>query len=180
MGYPISVYSDDDAAFKAKVKDFFKSEAIQHITTLTHANVAERFIRTIKNGIHDRVRMTKQKWEDMLEIVIKKYNNTIHSTTKHTPKEAHKDDNMPEVAAKAALKVINNRKYKPINVGDEVKIYTKGKDNYGSRKEQYSKWSNETYKVIKIDYDITQNKYYILDGKTKHYLRHELWPLPKD
>jgi predicted dithiol-disulfide oxidoreductase (DUF899 family) len=53
MGYPMSVYSDDDGAFNRKVKDFFKSEGIEHIITRTHANVAERFIRTLKNGIFD-------------------------------------------------------------------------------------------------------------------------------
>ena len=45
MGYPISVYSDDDGAFKSKVKELFNDNGINHITTLTHANVAERFIR---------------------------------------------------------------------------------------------------------------------------------------
>ena len=50
MGYPVSVHSDDDAAFATKnqVQDFFSSEGINHIITKTHANVVERFIRTIK------------------------------------------------------------------------------------------------------------------------------------
>ena len=48
MQYPMSIYSDDDSAFKAKVKELFDGEGIKHITTLTHANVVERFIRTIK------------------------------------------------------------------------------------------------------------------------------------
>ena len=47
MGYPISIYSDDDGAFKSKVKQFLNDNAINHIVTLTHANVAERFIRTL-------------------------------------------------------------------------------------------------------------------------------------
>ena len=58
MGYPISIYSDDDGAFKSKVKTLFESEGINHIVTRTHANVAERWIRTLKSGIHDRVRFT--------------------------------------------------------------------------------------------------------------------------
>jgi hypothetical protein len=62
MGYPMSIYSDDDPAFKSNVKDFFDSMGITHITTRTHANVAERFIRTIKNVIHDRVRNTDGQW----------------------------------------------------------------------------------------------------------------------
>ena len=48
-------------------------------------------MRTLKHGIHDRVRFTNCKWEDMLKFVVKKYNTTIHSSTNHTPKEAHQD-----------------------------------------------------------------------------------------
>jgi hypothetical protein len=81
MGYPMSVYSDDDPAFKSNVNDFFKSEQIEHIITRTHANVVERFIRTIKNMTHDRVRGTDRRWEDMIPFILNKYNNTIHSST---------------------------------------------------------------------------------------------------
>ena len=48
MGFPMSVYSDNDRAFQAGVKDFFEKEGITHVVTLTHANVVERFIRTMK------------------------------------------------------------------------------------------------------------------------------------
>ena len=85
MGYPMSIYSDDDGAFKSKVQDVFDRAGINHVVTLTHANVVERFIRTLKNGIHDTVRFTKSKWEDMLTIVVNKYNNTTHSSINHTP-----------------------------------------------------------------------------------------------
>ena len=86
-----------------------------------------------------------------------KYNNILHSSTNHTPKEAHQDKNPPDVAAKLATKSMNKRKYKNINVGDDVKIFTKGKGNYTSRKETTSRWSDRTYKVVKIDRDITLN-----------------------
>jgi len=124
MGYPSSVYSDDDGAFKSKVKEFFDGDGINHIITLTHANVVERFIRTLKDGIHDRIRFTKARWEDMLKFV-NKYNNTIHSNTNHTPKEAHQHKNTPDVAANLAKKSINKRKYKNINIGDNVKVLNK-------------------------------------------------------
>ena len=47
MGYPMSIYSDDDGAFKSKVKECFDEEGINHVIALTHANVVERFIRTL-------------------------------------------------------------------------------------------------------------------------------------
>ena len=73
MGYPMSIYSDDDGAFKSKVKEFLDGQGINQIVTLTHANVVERWIRTLKNGIHDRVRFTNANWETMVEFVVKKY-----------------------------------------------------------------------------------------------------------
>ena len=174
MGYPMSIYSDDDGAFKSKVKEFLDGEGINQIVTLTHANVVERWIRTLKNGIHDRVRITNANWEDMDIHVVKKYINTIHSNTNHTPKQAHDDKKSPDVIANLTMKNINKRKYKNISVGDEVKIYNKGKGNYTSRKETHSRWSDRTYKVVKIDRDITLNTYYILEGLRKQFNRHEL------
>ena len=78
MGYPMSVYSDDDGAFATKNQD---SEGINHIVTKTHANVAERFIRTMKNKIHDRVRFNNMKWTDALTQALKQYNSTNKDDT---------------------------------------------------------------------------------------------------
>ena len=124
--------------------------------------------------MHDRVRFTGAPWNEMLEYVIKKYNNTIHSTTKHTPLEAHKDKNASDVVINLAWNANYKRKYNTINIGDEVKIFTKGRGNYTSRKETVSRWSSETYKVKDIGRDITMNKYYVLEGLQRHFLRHEL------
>ena len=77
MGFPMSVYSDDDRAFQAGVKDFFEKEGITHVVTLTHANVVGRFIRTMKNMIHDRVRFNRGSWTVMLSKALDKYNDTI-------------------------------------------------------------------------------------------------------
>ena len=52
IGTPMSIYSDNDGAFMSVVKEFLDGEGIQHTTTLTHANVAERFFATIENMIH--------------------------------------------------------------------------------------------------------------------------------
>ena len=93
MGFPMSVYSDNDRAFQAGVKDFFEKEGITHVVTLTHANVVERFIRTMKNMIHDRVRFNRGSWTVMLSKALDKYNDTVHSSTKMKPKDAHDDKN---------------------------------------------------------------------------------------
>ena len=64
--FPMSIYSDNDRAFQADVKDFFEKEGTTHVVTLTHANVVERFIRKMKNMMHDRVRFNRGNWTAML------------------------------------------------------------------------------------------------------------------
>ena len=174
MGFPMSVYSDNDSAFKSVVKEFFDAEGINQIITLTHANVAERFIRTIKNMIHDRVRFNKADWTAMLQPALKKYNNTVHSSTKLTPNEAHNDKNHLTVSVNLKMRESNKRKYPKINENDKVKIYEKKRGNFTDRKETNPKWSKQSYKVVSIKHDMTGNKTYKLEGLTKPYLRHEI------
>ena len=175
MGFPMSVYSDDDSGFKSVVKDFFQREGINHITTLTHANVAERCIRTIKNKVHDRVRFNKGSWVKMVDFAVKQYNRTVHSSTKEKPIEAHKDENHVDVKVNLYSREKNNRKYDSISVGDMVKIFSKGSGNYTDRKEYLSKWSKEDFRVERIDYDSIGNRVFRLAGKARPYLRHEIF-----
>ena len=176
LGHPMSIYSDDEGSFNSKkLQDYFKGEGINHIVTLTHANVAERAIRTFKKMIGDRAEFTKNSWSEMLKPVLKKYNNMmVHSSTGYTPNKAHEDDNEVNVKANLVLKEKYLRNYPKIEEGDKVKIYDKGKGNYSSRKETRSKWSSETYTVSSVDRDTTLNKYYTLEGRSKKYNRHEL------
>ena len=174
MGEPVEIYSDDDGAFQSVVKEYLDSLGIIHKTTRTHANIVERMIRTIKKGVGDRVRFTKGKWSDMIKPTLKKYNETIHSSTGAKPVEAHKDENRVKVKVNLTLKQKHFRRYPQLQVGDLVKIYTKGAGNYTSRKETVSRWSDKKYKIEKIDRDMTLQKYYVLEGLKRRYLRHEL------
>ena len=168
------IYSDDEGGFKTVVKEYFDSEGIQRIITLTHANVAERFIRIIKNMIHDRVRFNKAGWTSMLTPALNKYNSTAHSSTKMTPDQAHKDDNNLKVIVNLTSRENNKRKYPELKEGDTVKTFTKGRGNYTSRKETMSKWSQETYVINKINHDMTGTKAFKIEGLRKPFLRHEL------
>ena len=176
LGFPNSIYSDDDGAFNyKKFQDFIKGEGIEHIITLTHANVAERFIRTIKKMISDRALITKGAWTILLKPSLDKYNNKMeHSTTGMTPDKAHKDENSVKVKANSLLKEKYLRKYPNINEGDKVKTYVKGKGNYTSRKESRNQWSERSYEVKEIKRDMQLNKYYLLEGLQKRYNRHEI------
>ena len=176
MGYPNSIYSDDDGAFNyKKFQDFLKGEGIEHIVTLTHANVAEKAIRTIKKMITDRALETQGAWTILLKPALDKYNKTMkHSTIGMVPNEAHKDDNHLTVKSNSVLKEKYLRKYPKVEVGDKVKICVKGKGNYTSRKESRNQWSERTYEVKEVGRDGQLNKHYILDGLTKKYNRHEI------
>ena len=127
MGFPMSVYSDNDRAFRAGVKDFFEKEGITHVVTLTHANVVERFIRTMKNMIHDRVRFNHGSWTVMLSKALDKYNDTVHSSTKMKPKDAHDDKNHMDVRVNLTRREKNTRKYSEVKVNDMVKVFEKKK-----------------------------------------------------
>lgn len=171
MGIPRSVYTDEGAEFKGKVQELFKGEAVNHITTVAHAHTVERLIRTIKNGIHDRVRFNNAPWEEMLSYVVDKYNNTVHTSTGFKPKDAIDDKHALEIKIKLETNARTKRLYPNISVGDKVKIFRKA-GKYGEAKESKSRWTDETYEVI--DIDTKHNTFYKLEGKAKSYLRHEL------
>lgn len=118
-----------------KLQDFFKWEGITHAITKTHANVAERAIRTFKKMIADRLRANKDKtWVDTTQ---------THSATGIIPNKAHNLDNTVQVKTNLILKENHNRKYPNLTKGDYVRVYEKGKGNYTSRKESRSQWSDK-------------------------------------
>ena len=176
MGYPQSVYSDDEGAFNDKtLQKYLKNEGIIHNITLTHANVAERMIRTLKKMISDRLHVHKGSWTIMIKPVLDKYNKEMkHSTTGMTPNEAHKDEHHVEVKANSVVKEKYSRNYPNVKEGDTVKVYTKSGGNYTSRKETRSRWSEKTYEVKSVERDMQLNKYYVLEGLPTRYMRHEL------
>ena len=176
LGYPLSIYSDDEGALNSKkIQNYLKGQGIELIITKTHASQAERMIRTIKKMISDRLRHHKGSWVEMMNVSLKKYNSSqIHSSTQTTPNKAHDLDNVLDVRANQILKEKHNRKYPKINEGDYVKVYSKGKGNFVSKKESRSVWSERKYKVILVGMDLLNNRYYKLDGLSKKYNRHEI------
>ena len=66
-------------------------------TTRYNANIVERLIRTIQNGVADRIRFTKGGWTDFNKPTLKKVDNSIHSSIGAKPVEAHKDENRTNV-----------------------------------------------------------------------------------
>ena len=97
VGKPKNVYTDNEGAWSrgTEINKYFKDENINHIITLSHANVAERAIKTIKDEIYKRVKLPSDKnWSELLYPILLKYNfKSVHTSTKLTPNEADKKHN---------------------------------------------------------------------------------------
>ena len=169
---PQTIYSDNEGAFVSnEIQKWFKDNHIRHLTTLSHAPVAERQIRTIKNMIYKRYEHEPKPWHELLYAVLLTYNHKlVHSVTKFTPADAMKPQNKFTIKLHLELNRKNTRIYPDIHVGDHVKIYKK-KDKLD--KERVSNWSKEKYAVEAIDESMGQ-KFYKLNGKPKMLMRSEI------
>ena len=104
--------------------------------------VAERFIRTLKNKLYKHMTATgKNVYDDVLDDVVNKYNNTKHSTIKLKPIDV-KDNN------KRVYIDEHNEKDSRFKVGDRVRI-SKIKNIFA--KGYTPNWSKEIFIVDKIN-----------------------------
>ena len=171
-GKPKMIYSDNEGALNSNLfKNYCDSENIKSITTRSHAWVAERFIRTLKDMINKRIKNNDKSWKEVIFEVLLTYNNKeVHSATGMTPAKAKLKENTLQVKLNLELHRVSKRKYPDINVGDEVKLYKK-KDKFD--KEDKSVWLTTKHKIELITESYGQ-KYYHITGHKKPYLRHEL------
>ena len=171
-GKPKTIYADNEGAFVSnQVKKYLQDEGIRLLTTLGHAPVAERQIRTVKSMIYKRIEHTGQNWWDVLYPVLLTYNNKmIHNVTKFTPADAMKASNTAEVKFNLELKKRSTRKYPDISIGSSVRIFKK-KDKLD--KERISNWTDNKYKVIEIEESMGQ-KFYKVEGRDKALMRSEI------
>jgi hypothetical protein len=129
-GKPKILYTDDETSRSTSyLKRYYEEEGIKHYITRNHAAFAERFIRTYKALLYQRIdsitnmNIVDPQWTSYNEQVLGTYNDKlIHSSTTMTPADAMKDTNQLDVKASMALRVTQNRKYPPLNVDDSVKI----------------------------------------------------------
>ena len=174
-GKPESIYTDDEGSLNSKLlQDYFKQNNIKHITTRTHAPVAERAVRTIKDLIYRRLEKNpNMKWYEtkILANSLVMYNyKMVSRATGFTPNEARQKKNELNVKLKLELNRKTTRKYPPIEVNDKVRIYKKkGKFD----KERVPVWSENTFNVDKIEISMGQ-KFYYVSGREKPLLRHEI------
>ena len=94
---PIKLESDRGSEFYNSIfQNLLKLKNIHHYSRFTDKgpSIAERVIRTIRNLLKKPVfEKGNADWVSELTSVIKKYNNTIHHSTKMTPTQASKKSN---------------------------------------------------------------------------------------
>ena len=94
---PLKLESDRGTEFYNNIfQNLLKSKNIQHYSRYTDKgpSIAERVIRTIRNLLKKPIFLAGEaSWINELSPIIKKYNNTIHHSTKMTPIQASKKSN---------------------------------------------------------------------------------------
>ena len=104
--------------------------------------VAERFIRTLKNNLYKHMTATgKNAYNDVLDDIVNKYNNTKHSTIKMKPKDVKNDNNRVYIDE-------HNKASTRHNVGDRVRI-SKFKNIFAKR--YTPNWNREIFIVNKLN-----------------------------
>ena len=146
---PIKIHSDRGKEFHNSVfQNFLKLKNIDLYSTYTDkgAVIAERVNKTIRNLLKKLVfERGDSRWLELLPIITKKYNNTIHHSTKFTPVEASKSINEDEVFFNLRDKrKKRNPKYK---LNDLVR--TADKRNIFSKFDS-TNWSYNLYKITEI------------------------------
>ena len=115
IGEPKQIYHDNEGSFNSiEFIRLVNTHNIKQIIVSTPPPFAERAVQTIKNMIHARIEgldLSVEKWVEMLPVILRKYNNTKHSTTNMTPNEAIQTDNKLKVWLNIKNKAEFNRKY---------------------------------------------------------------------
>ena len=111
-----------------KFQDYMKSKKITHFTThgMKQAKYVERFIKTIKSKIYRYiVQNNTPRYIDVLDKLVKSYNNTWHSGIQAIPSQVTKKDYGGKcIGLNINLLKDENRKkiaYK-FNIGDKVRV----------------------------------------------------------
>ena len=158
---PLKLESDRGSEFYNSIfQNFLKSKNIQHYSRFTDKgpSIAERVIRTVRNLLKKPVfEKGKADWLSELPSVIKKYNNTIHHSTKMTPNQASKKVNEKEVFSNLRDdRVKRQPKYKLsqlVRTADNKRVFSKGDStNYSYKLYTITEVIHDTIPAYRINY----------------------------
>lgn len=163
---PEIIYTDGEGGINTdEVREFLKDKGIDLVIARSSAYFAERAVRTFKDALFKRVENSDKKnvqWTDFINDVLITYNyKHKHSTTNHTPGDARNPKNEFDVKLNLLAHKKHTRVYSKLKVGDEVKVLKKKTLN--KKKESYSTWFDESYKIDKITQQHNQPFYELKD-----------------
>ena len=149
---PNLLETDDGMEYFNKIfNEFLNNNKIKRYSRYTDkgAVFAERFIETIRNLLKKPVfEKGKADWLSEIPSVIKKYNNTIHHSTKMTPIQASKKVNEKLVYSYLKDKrEIQKPKFKLgqlVRTADIKKVFSKGDS---------TNWSYKLYTITEVIHD---------------------------
>lgn len=151
VGYEIPKLLHVDKGLEFKNKQFtalMEKYGIKmyHTENREKSAIIERFNRTLNEKMKVKFEYNKSfKWIDMLQDLIKNYNNTVHSTIGMKPIEVNKNN---EKYLLKSYKIYSQSKIK-FKVGDRVRIITHKKtfDN-----KYRNNWSREIFMISEVQY----------------------------
>ena len=158
---PNKIWVDHVSEFyNNKFKTFLKENHIEMYSTYNEGKsvVSESFIKTLKNKIYKYMTtIGKNVYIDDLDDIVKKYNNTVHSSIEMKPKDVS-DYSFVEFSEETNE---NDPKFK---VGDNVRI-SKYKNIFA--KGYTTNWSEEVFVVNKVQNTVPRT-YLINDLNSKN------------
>ena len=158
---PDKIESDRGTEFYSSIfQNFLKNKNIQHFSRFTDKgpSIAERVIRTVRNLLKKPIFLAGEaSWINELPSVIKKYNNSIHSSTKMTPIQASK-----KVNEKLVYSNLQDRRIKQtpkfklgqlVRTADIKKVFSKGDStNYSYKLYTITEVIHDTIPSYRINY----------------------------
>ena len=179
IGVPKQIFRDEEGSWgTSEWREMIQEYGIHDMISKTPPPFAERMVQTVKNMVNDQRRglgIAEQNWIEILPRILKKYNNTEHSTTKVTPNNATRNDHQIDVYFNIKEKAQFMRRYPPLNVGDDVRRYKKPDM---TKKGYRPSWSGVVFKVLSIVNQGGETRYNINDSilgsRSRTYGRNEL------
>ena len=187
-GQPDVLYSDEEGALmENRVGPELEKAGIQHIITSSSGHFIERFNRTFKWMLHNRVKeielpkrivrkttpvpRRQVQWADLVPSLLAVYNNKHkHRMIGMTPAEARKPSSEIDAKINMEIEATRGRKYPILRVGDTVRILRKRKQV--GEKETMENFKPGEHKVASISENFKHKFYKLTDGR--EYIRADI------
>ena len=116
----------------------------------------------------------KLPWNRVIEPVVERYNETVHTSTGVTPDTAAKEEQEVTEALheRFVARQKTNLKYQDVGAGDTVKLRIKA-GKYGEFKTGFRTWSSQVYTVAKV-VPLGNQIAYRLNGWNTPVFRHDM------